>query len=362
VIRTTQTVLSADANPAASSVKLTFTATVTQPTPCGFPPTGSASFVIDGGKPIVVPIESAGTATYSTSTLSVGTHSVAVSYGGDAASAPSSASLSEKIIGPPSGLATVSGSGQSAVYGSAFAKPLVVLVKDAQGGGAPGALVTFSGSGLKFTPTSVVTNESGEASVLVAAAATGSLSARATVSGVAAPATFTLAGTKAVLTVTAKNASVPYGQPIPALTYGITGYVNGDSAKVVTGKPTESTTAKRDSPVGTYPITLAKGSLAATNYAFTLVDGILTVKSLGTAKSPTFSPAAGTYTSAQSVILADATSGASIYFTTDGSTPTANSTKYAKPIAVAKTTTIKALGEAPGYTPSSVSSATYTIK
>ena len=43
--------------------------------------------------------------------------------------------------------------------------------------------------------------------------------------------------------------------------------------------------------------------------------------------APTFSPAAGTYSSAQSVSIADAVSGASIYYTSDGSTPTTSSAR-----------------------------------
>ncbi len=46
----------------------------------------------------------------------------------------------------------------------------------------------------------------------------------------------------------------------------------------------------------------------------------------GTVATPTFSVAAGTYTSGQSVTLSSSTAGATIYYTTDGSTPTASST------------------------------------
>jgi len=81
-----------------------------------------------------------------------------------------------------------------------------------------------------------------------------------------------------------------------------------------------------------------------------------------TAATPTFSPAGGTYTSAQSVTLSDATAGASIYYTTDGSTPTTGSTKYTGTISVGATTTIKAIAAASGYNNSSLASATYTIQ
>lgn len=77
--------------------------------------------------------------------------------------------------------------------------------------------------------------------------------------------------------------------------------------------------------------------------------------------TPTFSPAAGTYSSAQSVTLSTSTEGATIHYTTDGAEPTAESTQYTAPIAVSQTTTIKAIAVAEGFDNSAVASATYTI-
>jgi hypothetical protein len=79
------------------------------------------------------------------------------------------------------------------------------------------------------------------------------------------------------------------------------------------------------------------------------------------AATPTFSPAAGTYSSAQSVTLADTTSGAVIHYTTDGTTPTATSTAYSGAIQVGASMTIKAMATASGYNNSAVASAAYTI-
>jgi hypothetical protein len=64
---------------------------------------------------------------------------------------------------------------------------------------------------------------------------------------------------------------------------------------------------------------------------------------------PTFSVAPGTYTSAQAVGISDTTPGSVIYYTTDGSTPTTNSTPYSTPITVSATETIQAVAIASGY-------------
>jgi hypothetical protein len=83
--------------------------------------------------------------------------------------------------------------------------------------------------------------------------------------------------------------------------------------------------------------------------------------SSGLTATPTFSPTGGTYTSTQYVSLADTTSGAVIYYTTDGTIPTTSSNVYSVPLAVTATGTIKTMAAAPGLTNSSVASATYTI-
>ena len=77
--------------------------------------------------------------------------------------------------------------------------------------------------------------------------------------------------------------------------------------------------------------------------------------------TPTFSPAGGSFTTTQSVIIADANSGAAIHYTTDGTTPTTSSPTFSGPISVATTTTIKAIGTLAGSTTSPVASATFTI-
>ncbi len=80
-----------------------------------------------------------------------------------------------------------------------------------------------------------------------------------------------------------------------------------------------------------------------------------------TCATPVASPAAGTYNATQSVTLTTATSGADIYYTTNGNTPTSESTKYTTAISVAATTTIKAIAIKDGAYDSEVLTAAYTI-
>jgi N-acetylneuraminic acid mutarotase len=79
------------------------------------------------------------------------------------------------------------------------------------------------------------------------------------------------------------------------------------------------------------------------------------------AATPIFSPLAGTYTSAQSVTIGDATAGATIYYTTNGIAPTTSSTIYTAAIAVSSTETLQAIATASGYSTSAVATAAYTI-
>ncbi len=86
-----------------------------------------------------------------------------------------------------------------------------------------------------------------------------------------------------------------------------------------------------------------------------------TIGTTQTVAAPVFSPAGGTYTSAQTVTITCATSGAEIRYTTDGSEPTASSLLYSSPLTVSATTTIKAKAMKSGITSSATVTQTYTI-
>jgi hypothetical protein len=76
----------------------------------------------------------------------------------------------------------------------------------------------------------------------------------------------------------------------------------------------------------------------------------------------TFLPAAGTYTAAQKVTLSDTDSNATIYYTTNGSPPTASSTQYKGPFTVGTSMTINAIAIDAALANSNVTTAAYLIQ
>ena len=79
----------------------------------------------------------------------------------------------------------------------------------------------------------------------------------------------------ATLTVEADDHIVAYGQPLPTLTYSISGFVNGEDISVLNTPPVISTTATEGSGLGDYPITVSGAD--ADNYTFTYVEGTLSI-------------------------------------------------------------------------------------
>jgi len=80
------------------------------------------------------------------------------------------------------------------------------------------------------------------------------------------------------------------------------------------------------------------------------------------AQTPAITPPGGTYTSAQAVSLSTQTSGATIYYSTDGTIPTTSSAVYASPISVSASKTVQAISAADGLQKSAVASAKFTIE
>jgi len=124
--------------------------------------------------------------------------------------------------------------------------------------------------------------------------------------------------------------------------------------------PTTSSTLYTGTPIPVSTSETLEAMAVASGYANSPVaTGAYLINSA--AATPSFTPAPGTYSSAQSVALVDATPGASIYYTTNGSTPTTSSTLYTGPIPVGTSETIQAIAAASGYANSAVARGAYVI-
>ena len=75
----------------------------------------------------------------------------------------------------------------------------------------------------------------------------------------------------------------------------------------------------------------------------------------------TITPAGGTFSDSVTVSLQTSTPGATIYYTTDGSTPSTASTAYTGSFTLTANATVSAFAVATGYTNSAVASAAFTV-
>jgi alpha-L-arabinofuranosidase len=229
--------------------------------------------------------------------------------------------------------------------GGTYTSTQSVTISDA----TSGAAIYYTTNGA--TPTTSSTKYTGAISV----SATETLKAIAVASNytnsAVASAAYTISGKQTATPVISK-ASGTYNSTFTVTITDATsgaaiGYtINGGAATKYTGPITVNKS-----------MTLVAGA-AATGYS---TSAAATAKYTLQAAAPAFSASPGTYTAAQSVVLSSATSGAAIYYTTNGTTPTASSTKYTGAIKISATTTVKAIAVATNFANSAVSSATYTI-
>lgn len=77
--------------------------------------------------------------------------------------------------------------------------------------------------------------------------------------------------------------------------------------------------------------------------------------------TPVIDPTSGEYLASQLITITCGTSGATIYYTEDGSTPDNTDTEYTAPFALSSAKTIKAIGIKAGLTDSDIVTEIYTI-
>jgi hypothetical protein len=202
------------------------------------------------------------------------------------------------------------------------------------------------------------TNHSNTNAYVAKFSAGSSTTAIATATSVSASANPAAAGEDVTFTadVTAESGS---GTPTGNVSFSVDGGAGTQEALNSSGEASYSSSTLT---VGIHTVTASYSG--GGNYSASVSNRLtetITAGSSQIAATPTFSPAGGTYSSAQTVTIADATAGAAIYYTLDGTTPTINSTQYGTPISVPSSETIQAIAVASGYVNSAVGTAIYTI-
>ena len=173
--------------------------------------------------------------------------------------------------------------------------------------------------------------------------------------------TFAAAGTGTPTPAATPAFSLAAGTYLGTQTVSLSDSTPGAAIYYTTNNTTPTTSSTKYSSAITVAATQTIQAIAtATGFSQSAVaSATYTIQSQ--VPAPTFSPAGGTYTAAQTVTISDTAAGATIYYTTNGTTPTTASTQYTAPINVSVSQTINAIAVASGFFNSNVATAAYTI-
>ena len=149
----TTTTVTSSANPSVFGQPVTFTATVSVNPPGAGSPGGTVTFS-EGATTLGTGTISGGIATFTTSALAVGSHSITALYGGDASFAASTSATFSQTVNKAASTATVSSSAPSSAYGQVVTFTATVTAV-APGAGTPGGTVTFLDGGIGLGSTAL---------------------------------------------------------------------------------------------------------------------------------------------------------------------------------------------------------------
>lgn len=171
----------------------------------------------------------------------------------------------------------------------------------------------------------------------------------------------------ATLSISAPSTTVVAGQQLP-FTANVTGITNPMVSWNINpaGAGSISTAG-----IYTAPATLGGSQMISVQIVATVTSctGLVATTSVNVtaapppptqAAVPTFSPAPGSYSGAQSITLSS-TAGSTIYYTTDGTQPTASSTVYSGPISVSANETIMAFAGGTGFVSSATAAGRFSL-
>ncbi len=279
VVSKASTTTSLVAAPASSSVfgqSVTFTATVAPVAPGAGSPTGSVTFT-DGATTLGTSGLSGNTASISTSSLAVGSHSIVATYSGDTDFATGASSAGTYAVNPASTKSTLTSSANpSTPTESVTFTDTVAAV--APGAGTPTGSVTFEdgstaigtgtlSGGVATLTTSTLSNGTHPISAVYAAAGSFSGSTSNTVNQVVAQFTTTTVLTSSV-NPSVPGQSVTFTATVSASSGAATGTVTFNDGSTAIGTGTigtggVATLTTSTLALGTHPITAVYGGTAA---------------------------------------------------------------------------------------------------
>jgi hypothetical protein len=297
-----------------------------------------------------------------------GNNGAGIGYG-ESISTPITVSVPSSVVAPPvftppagtfNGTASVTISTPTSPYAAIY------YTTD---GSTPTYPITGTTQAYPVTPTPP--NSQGNV-ISITVSASETLKAIAVVSGYAAPSTVSTAAYNIPPTAATPTFSPTPGTFTAVPTVTISDSISGATMYYTTDGSTPTYPVSGTTAQYTAPFALSNVSGTQTVNAIAVATGYLTsamasaiyTLNLPTVAMPTFSPAAGPYSSTQTVTIST-TSGATLYYTTDGTTPTypitGTTMQYAGPITVSATETVEAIGILSGEVQSPVGLAVYTI-
>jgi hypothetical protein len=262
----TKTTLTSSVNPVVFGQTVTFSALVSAVAPGAGGPTGSVQFVIDNGTPVTKSLDGNGAATYSTSSLGLGTHTVMVSYSGDTNFLTSNGAALTQTVNKqaPTTTTSVSSSLNPSVFGQTVS--FTAVVSPQLGGSTPTGSVQFvidNGS-----PVSMPLNGSGTAIYSSASLGAGTHRISASYSGdgnflpsSSGPLKQTVNPANTSLTVSSSLNPSPFGMPV---TFTASVGLQGPGS----GMPTGTVQFQINGSPVSGPVSVSNSGTASFSYTF----------------------------------------------------------------------------------------------
>src|SRR5260370_10871455 len=147
-----------------------------------------------------------------------------------------------------------------------------------------------------------------------------------------------------------------YNVPGPSILYAF------DATNIATKLYSSDQNSSRDTPGDAVKFavpTVVQGKVYVGTAAEVSTYGLL--NGATQTATPAISPSSQSFSSSVQVTITDSTSGAVIYYTTDGSVPSTSSKIYGGAFTLTSTTTVHAIAIASGFLASPMASATYTL-